>query len=55
MVFTTSAAGATAATGLYIIGTRLYGLPGTIAASIGAGAIYTTITAFFYYRRIGRS
>ena len=55
MVFTTSAAGATASTGLYIIGTRLYGLPGTIAASIGAGAIYTTITAFFYYRRIGRS
>lgn len=54
MVFTASAAGAGVSVLFYVYGTRTFGLPGTIGANIGAGAIYCAITAFLYYRRVAR-
>jgi O-antigen/teichoic acid export membrane protein len=51
-VFTASAAGAGVSVLFYVCGTRMFGLPGTIAANVGAGMIYSTITAFLYYRRV---
>lgn len=53
-VFTASAAGAGISVILYAYGTRTFGLPGTIAANVSAGILYTAITAFLYYRRVAR-
>jgi O-antigen/teichoic acid export membrane protein len=51
-VFTASAAGAIISAFFYTAGTRLFGLPGTIGANILAGALYCSITAFLYYKRL---
>jgi O-antigen/teichoic acid export membrane protein len=54
-VFTASATGASVSAAFYIVGTRMFGLPGTIAANVSAGLVYTLITAFLYYRRVAHA
>jgi O-antigen/teichoic acid export membrane protein len=51
-VFTASASGAAVSLILYAFGTRMFGLPGTIAANVCAAAAYTVITGLLYHRRV---